>query len=104
MAGAHFYETNAIRIHTELSVMGTVNGEAFLQDYPMVAWPINLELDTRYMGHMDESDVEEASAGGNNAWSPLANTDFPVPRPPAMITPPSRGSTAESMSANFSVP
>ena len=39
--------------------------------------------------------------GGSRAWSPRANTDLPVPRRPAMITPPRPGSTADNRRASL---
>ena len=42
--------------------------------------------------------------GGRRAWRPRARTDLPVPRPPAITTPPRPGSTAASSSASFRVP
>ena len=42
--------------------------------------------------------------GGSRACRPRASTDFPVPRPPAITTPPRPGSTAASSRASFKVP
>mmetsp|Transcript_7957 Transcript_7957/g.22369 ORF Transcript_7957/g.22369 Transcript_7957/m.22369 type:complete len:221 (+) Transcript_7957:409-1071(+) len=44
------------------------------------------------------------SIGGIRACRPRARTDLPVPRPPAITTPPRPGSTAASISASLSVP
>ena len=44
------------------------------------------------------------SMGGSRACSPRANTDLPVPRPPAITTPPRPGSTAAKRRANLRVP
>ena len=41
------------------------------------------------------------SIGGIKECKPLANTDLPVPLPPAMITPPKLGSTAAKSKDNF---
>ena len=50
------------------------------------------------------SALSRMSIGGSRAWSPLAKTDFPVPRPPAITTPPNPGSTAANKRASLSVP
>ena len=42
-----------------------------LQDNPMVAWPIDLELDSRYIGLLDSAEAEDATAGGCSAWRHL---------------------------------
>ena len=44
------------------------------------------------------------SIGGSRAWRPRARTDLPVPRPPAITTPPRPGSTAAKSRASFRVP
>ena len=49
----------------------------------------------------DISFSSNISTGGINACNPLANTDLPVPLPPAMITPPKLGSTAASNNESF---
>ena len=53
---------------------------------------------------MANSSKSIISIGGRRACKPLAKTDFPVPRPPAIITPPKPGSTAASIKASFKVP
>ena len=45
--------------------------------------------------------LSNTSMGGSKVCKPLANTDLPVPLPPAIITPPKLGSTAAKSKDNF---
>ena len=49
-----------------------------------------------WLGGPSPLSTSRTSMGGSSACSPLASTDLPVPRPPAIITPPRPGSTAAS--------